>query len=85
MKGTFCHFRQPPLGKMLLDYAVRPRSVWWVDSTPVKDAPPLLTVGGHLGCDHAVKIASLPLVTNENHTKKTTLARLKYNQPHALA
>ena len=58
---------------------------WWVDSTPVKDAPPLLTIGGHLGCDHAVKIASLPLVKNENLTKKPTLARVKCNQPHVLA
>ena len=58
---------------------------WWVDSTPVKDAPPLLTIGEHLGCDHAVKIASLPLVKNENLTRKPTLARVKYKQPHALA
>ena len=46
MEGTFGNFTAPPLRKMPDFKFVRPRSFWWVHSTPVKDAPPLLRVRG---------------------------------------
>ena len=46
MKGAYSNFTAPPLRKMPDFKFVRPRSFWWVHSTPVKDAPPLLRVRG---------------------------------------